>query len=455
MTPLQNQPDLALLRRRITGTVALPGEPGYELALPWNRAVAVNPAAVVAVTDASDIAAVLQYATEYELRVAVHATGHSAAPLGPDTILIHTGRLQDCTVDADQRTAAVGAGVLASTLLNAGAPHGLAAILGSSGSVGVIGFLSGGGIGPLAATFGLSSDYIRSIDVVTGDGMIRHVTADTEPDLFWGLRGGRGTLGITTAVELQLHSLTSVYGGALHFGADDLPAMLRLWPRWSAGLSSQATTSAAIMRLPYVPGAAPASATPATLAIRFASTHSRQHSEKLLAPLRAAAIPIMDTIADLTIPELPRIHAEPDAPMPVYRDQLLLNDLPTTAVDTILAAIHNPEFLSISAIELRRLGGELAEPIGPPSAFSHRDAAYSISVGGPAAPGQTNLTAAAQNLLTTLGPWSTGGTLANFLEPTNTTGLNAAYDPLTITRLRQLAARYDPSNTLATKPPVL
>ena len=109
-----------------------------------------------------------------------------------------------CDVDPDARVARIGAGATWQQVLDAATPHGLAPLCGSSPGVGVVGFLTGGGIGPLVRTVGVSSDYVRAFELVTGDGDILRVTPEQHGDLFWGLRGSKSTLGIVTAVEIDL-----------------------------------------------------------------------------------------------------------------------------------------------------------------------------------------------------------------------------------------------------------
>ena len=176
------------LRAEVTGSVSLPGETGYELAIPWNAAVPVAPGAVVAVESAQDIAATVRFAAKLGLRVGVQRTGHGAVPLGSDVLLVHTGRLTECVVDPENRTARIGAGLIWQDVIDAAAPHGLAPLAGSSPAVGVAGFLTGAGIGPMVRTYGLSSDHVRSFDIVTGSGELIHVTPDEHAELFWGLR---------------------------------------------------------------------------------------------------------------------------------------------------------------------------------------------------------------------------------------------------------------------------
>lgn len=182
---------LAALRGRIAGPLALPGEPGYERATPWNVAVAVRPCAVVLATSAGDVAETVRFAGEQGLRVAVQATGHGAIGVGPDTILVVTSGMSVCTVDTLNRTARVGAGARWQHVLDAATPHGLAPLPGSAPGVGVVGYLTGGGIGPLVRSVGLSADHVRAFEVVTGTGQVLWVTPDEHADLFWGCAAAR------------------------------------------------------------------------------------------------------------------------------------------------------------------------------------------------------------------------------------------------------------------------
>ena len=139
-------------------------------------------------------------------------------------------------------------------VLDAAGAHGLAALAGSSPGVGVVGYTTGGGVGPLARTLGLASDRVRAFDVVTGDGELRRATRDEHPDLFWALRGGKGALGVVTAIEFDLLPIPEIHAGALYFDGSHAAAVLGRWVDWSAALPPQATTSLALMQLPSMPG---------------------------------------------------------------------------------------------------------------------------------------------------------------------------------------------------------
>lgn len=425
------------------GEVALPGSHQYRLARPWNLAVSTHPVAVVVAADVDDVQHAVRWAAAHDLRVAVHATGHGGVSQGSDVLVIHTGGLQQCSIDVAQRTAHFGAGVLAEQLLDATHECGLAPVIGSTGTVGVAGYLSGGGIGPLVSTFGLSSDYIRALEVVTADGVLHHVTAEQNSDLYWAMRGGKGAVGIITSVWLELLDLTTVYGGTLHFAAFDAADVMNEWARWSAQLPDQATTSLALTNMPRD------SSVPAPLngrfvaSVRFATPAGRDEAEVLLADMRRVAAPIVDTIGPMPYRELAGAYGNPPGPVPVHQDQRLLTALTPDTVRAILLAAGPDSGSPLTEVELRRLGGVFARQPKHSSAFSHRDSPYSLGVTRILADAASPTVGWADRLLSAVDPWSHGATMANFVDTTDPTMIARAYDPATLDRLRQIAEKFD------------
>ncbi|WP_123309069.1 FAD-binding oxidoreductase [Cellulomonas sp. PhB143] len=225
------------LAPRLRGTLLLPGEPGYAASLPGhNLAVVHAPALVVRAADADDVAGTVRAAARHGLSVAVRSTGHGLATAGPDDVLLDVSQLSCVAVDPEARTATVGPGARWQQVLDAGAPHGLGGLCGSSPGVGVVGYTLGGGLGPLARAFGLAADHVRSLDVVTPTGERVTVTADRRSDLFWALRGGGGAFGVVTSMTFDLFALSTVRGGAIVYDAADAPAVLRHWRTWTATL---------------------------------------------------------------------------------------------------------------------------------------------------------------------------------------------------------------------------
>ncbi|MEU4692695.1 FAD-binding oxidoreductase [Actinoplanes sp. NPDC023714] len=437
------------LRRRLTGELVEPGDPRYaELTAGFNAAVTATPAAVVEARDPHDVVEAVTFAAASRLPVAVQATGHGLADTLDGALLISTRRLDECVVHPDG-WARVGAGVRWQQVLEAAAPHGLAPLSGSAPGVGVVGYTTGGGLGPVGRTYGWASDRVRAVEIVTGDGRLRRVTAESEPDLFWAVRGGKGAVGIVTAMEFDLVRQPELYAGALYYAGADAATVLHRWRTWQATLPREATTSVALLQLPPLPGVPEPLAGRFTVAVRFAWTGDAPSGEAALAPMRAAATPLIDAVQTIPYAALGMIHADPADPMPVHEATDLLHALPPEAVDALLT-VAGPEAGSPQVIvELRQLGGAYADEPAVPSALDHRDAAFTLITIGVLIPPVAGAVAPhADQVRAAMKPWATGAALPNLGAGVGPERLARSYTPPTLTRLIEVASRFDPEGVL-------
>jgi hypothetical protein len=440
--------DPAALRGVVRGALHLQGEAEYDaLVTPWNLAVAVRPAAVLLAEDAADVAACVRAAGELGMKVAVQCTGHGAAADQAGTVLVSTRALDECTVHAEERWARVGAGVKWQRVVDEAAPHGLAPLCGSSTDVGVVGYTLGGGTGPVARTHGAASDLVRTLEVVTGDGVLRRVTPSDDPDLFWGLRGGKGVLGIVTAVEFDLVEQAVVFGGGLYFDGVETEVVLRAWRDWCASLPDTATTSVAVLQLPPLPFVPPPLAGRTTVAVRYVFTGSADEGERLLSPLRDVAVPVLDGIGVLPYAAIDAVHTDPVDPMPAVETSALLRDLPDEALDVLIGTTGPGSTSPQLLVEVRQLGGAAARPSPHESAFCHRDAAFQLlAVGVPSDPW---VEAHGRLLVEAMAPWATGGRLPNFAATDDPAEFARCYTEQVLARLRQVSLAYDPAGVIA------
>lgn len=428
--------------------VHLPGSDAYAaLTTTSNLMHPVSPLAVVAATGPADVSATVRLAAAFGVQVAVQGTGHGATEEMRDAILVHTGALDELTVHPQERWARIGAGVRWAQVLEAAAPHGLAALCGSSPDVGAVGMLTGGGLGPVARSHGLSSDTVRAFEVVTGDGVLRRVTAVEEPDLFWGLRGGKGTLGIVTAVEVDLLDLPTVYGGSLWFAEADVAAVLRTWGQWCELLPDEGTTSVAVMRLPDMDPFPPPLRGQVTLNVRFVWTGDPGVGEEMIRAIRAVAAPVVDTVQTMPYAALGDVHADPVDPMPLHESHHLLDGFGVAGADRLLE-LAGPGVPSAQVmVEVRQLGGKVRE--GDPCAYAHRDAAYSMFVVGLMIPEVAQVvTSDAARIGEGMGPWLRDGGLPNFTDSAGRAWAERVFTPLVARRLRTLSRAYDPAGVL-------
>jgi FAD/FMN-containing dehydrogenase len=433
------------LRARTTGPVVVAGEPDYEaLVTPWNLAIEVRPDAVVAARSAQDVVEAVRFARRHGLEVTPQATGHGAISAFVGEILVNTKGLDECVVHPEG-WARVGAGVKWLRVVQEAAPHGLAPLSGSVTDVGIVGYTTGGGLGPMARTYGLASDRVRAIEVVTGDGELRRATPTEHSDLFFALRGGKGALGIVTAIEFDLVHQPRFYGGSLWFDGEHAPAVIDAWRSWIADLPEAATTSFGLFRLPEMPGVPPMLADRLTLSVRYLWTGDTAEGERHFAAMRAAAPVLLDDVAEKPYLAVDSVHTDPVDPLPAHESAMVLREFPAEAADELLRMAGpgsgSPQIL----VEVRQMGGATARPGAHESAFCVRDAAFSLLVVGiPMVPGAVEH---GQQVVDAMAPWFGRRRLPNFT--TAATDLPDAYDEWTRARLRHTIRRYDPDGVIA------
>ncbi|HEY7692113.1 MAG TPA: FAD-binding oxidoreductase, partial [Gaiellaceae bacterium] len=246
-------PALRPLRARLRGDVIEPGRDGWDTATQaFNLTVVQQPALVALPADVEDVIQIVAFARANGMQVAAQRTGHNAEPLGAmdDVILVKTDNLKGVEIDAERRIARVGAGSKWADVVPPASDLGLAALHGSTPDVSVAGYSLGGGIGWYARKLGLSANSVTAIELVTADGRLRRVDAGNDPDLFWALRGGGGSFGIVTALEVQLYSIPDIYAGVLFYPWERSSEVLHAWLEWTAGVPDEVTSVGRILQFP-------------------------------------------------------------------------------------------------------------------------------------------------------------------------------------------------------------
>jgi hypothetical protein len=439
------------LELSISGSVVRPGESSWDNArTAWNLAVDQHPAAVALVESAEDVAAVVRFAAAHDLRVTAQGTGHGAAPLGPldDTILIKTERMRAIEVDAAAQTARVQAGVLMIELAAAAHAAGLCSMPGSAPDVGVIGFTLGGGLGWLGRRFGFACNRVRAIELVTADGEVKRVDADSDGDLFWALRGGGGGYAIVTALELALLPFSEVYAGALIFPAELGADAIRQYREWAAAVPDEITSVVRFLRPPPLPDVPEPIRDRPLLTIDGAFIGSQADGERLFAPLRELGQPIMDTFAQMPGEGLCKIHMDPEQPVPGIGHHDVIGELPDEAIDAFVSVAGPDAGSPLLLAELRQLGGALGRAAENAGALASIDAAFAMfAIGLPMTPelGQM-IPGYLDRVQDTMKPWASDGGYFNFAE--RPCDLDAILPPAVCERLREVKHRWDPDGLI-------
>jgi hypothetical protein len=411
----------------------------------WNLAIDQRPAMVARPGNPDEVAAVVRYARENGLRVAVQAGGHSAGPLagvGEDTLLLKTARMTGAEVDVENRRSRVGAAAKWQDVGALASPQGLAGLSGSSAEVGVVGYMLGGGHGWLARKRGLACNSVVAAEVVTADGQLLRADRENEPDLFWALRGGGGSFGVVTALEFELYPVPDLYAGMLAWPWERTADVLHAWREWVSGLPNEMSTWARVLQLPSLPDIPEPVRGRQLVVVEAAYLGVEESGGELLRPLRDLA-PELDTFATVTSAALGHLHMDPEDPVPFATSGQLLDDLPPAGIDAVVEAVGPDSGSPLLSLELRLLGGALAEAPPDAGALASLDQAFlTLGVGMVMDPGMASAINAHLDLVSNaLEPWDSGVKYANFVDvPIDT---RMCYPPETFDRLQEVKARYD------------
>jgi FAD/FMN-containing dehydrogenase len=440
---------IADLASGLRGRVLMPQQDGFDAEhAGFNQCVEHRPALIVAAEGPQDVVAAIRFAADGGLPVAVHATGHGVAAAADGALLINTSRMDGLQVHADIRTARIEAGVRWRQVIDAAARFRLAPLNGSAPDVGAVSYTLGGGMGLMARKYGFAADHVRSLDVVTPDGKLRHASHKENADLFWALRGGKGNFGVVVSMQIELMPVSRLYGGALIFDGAKAADVLRTWQVWTEVIPEEMTSSIALMRCPDLPDIPEPLRGRYVAWVRIAYLGSDDQGERLVEPLRGLGPRLLDTVTDMPYTDVGSIHSDPEFAAPWVERTAMLHRLDGVAVDTLLDSAGPDSGSGMMVVELRHLGGALRRQPRVPNAVGNRDAAYSLLAVTPAGPEDAPRAAAEmERMIDALEPWRTGGKCLNFLNgPTVAGQAESAYDPGTYRRLRALKAKYDPGN---------
>ncbi|MFC5184883.1 FAD-binding oxidoreductase [Actinomadura harenae] len=430
------------LRGVLEGRVLLPGDDGFEAATTaWNLTVRQPVAAVAEAADADDVAALVRHARRAGMTVAAQPTGHGASGDVDGLILLRTGLLNKVEVHAEERVVRVGAGAKWGQVLAAAGPLGLTGLSGSAPGVGVTGYTLGGGVGWFSRKHGFASDSVRAIDIVDADGEPRRVTAESDPDLFWALRGGGGDFAIVTALELDLYPAPVLYGGRVVWPEHRTRAVYDAFLE----LTAEAPRELSVWINRFQPPGAPPVVT-----LDLVYLGEAADGEDLLRRIDKIEDAISDSRGVVSVADLGTITAEPVDPVPSITRAELLTGLDADAVDLLLAKPVEP----LINVQIRHLGGALAEPGEGAGASGAVAEPYLLGLLGLGLPHTADATRAKQaEVVADLGASISGRKPYTMLSPGDTAA--QSFSGSTLARLREIKRARDPHNVFRANYPVL
>ncbi|WP_339153553.1 FAD-binding oxidoreductase [Actinomadura luteofluorescens] len=430
------------VRGALKGRVLLPDDDGFEqAATAWNLTVRQPVAAVVEAADADDVAALVRYARRAGLTVAAQPTGHGASGDVEGLILLRTGLLNEVVVRAEERVVRVGAGARWGQVQAAAGPLGLAGLSGSAPGVGVTGYTLGGGVGWFSRKHGLASGSVRAIDIVDADGEPGRVTAESDPELFWALRGGGGDFAMVTALELELYPVPTMYGGRVvwpeHRTREVYDAFLEI--------TAEAPRELSVWFNRFQPPGAPPMV---TLDLAYLGEAAR--AQDLLVRLDKIEGAISDSRGVVPIADLGAISPEPTDPTPSISRVELLTGLGADAGELLVSKPLEP----LINLQIRNLGGALTEPGLGAGASGAVAEPYLLSLVGLGLPHMADATRAKQaEVVADLKARISGRRPYTLLSPGETAA--ESFSGGALARLREIKRARDPHDVFRANYPVL
>ena len=434
------------LRTRLTGRVLTAGDEGYDAA----RVVVLggtdpHPAVIARPVDDADVAAVVSYARDNGLALAVRSGGHSGAGYSTvdDGIVLDLRDLNRIDIDADDRTAWVESGVTAGEFTVAAAEHGLAVGFGDTGSVGLGGLVTGGGVGYLVRKHGLTVDNLLAADVVTADGQVRRVDADNEPELFWAIRGGGGNVGVVTRFRFRLAELPQIVGGMLVLPAT--PETVAGFLAAAEAAPDELSTIANVMNCPPLPFVDASVHGSLVIMGVLCWSGEVEAGKAAIKPFVALAEPLANMVRPMAYPEL-YPPEDPDYRPTAVARTMFLDGVDVDRAKAVLDALESSDAV-LRAAQLRVLGGAAARVAEDETAYAHRSAKVMANVAafydGPEDRADKQRWVEETSALLHTGD---DRAYVNFLTDEGEERIRAAYPGATWERLAAVKATYDPQN---------
>ncbi|WP_126662367.1 FAD-binding oxidoreductase [Haloterrigena salifodinae] len=434
----------------LRGDLLRPEDPNYDDARAiWNGMIDRSPAAIVRAKGVSDVIESVNFAREQELLLAIRGGGHNIAgnAVCDDGLLLDLSAMRAVRVNPADQTARVEPGATLADFDHEAQAFGLATPLGINSTTGVAGLTLGGGFGWLTRKYGMTVDNLRSVDVVTADGELRHASETENSDLFWGIRGGGGNFGVVTSFEFELHEVgPEVLTGMVVYRGADAPDVLRHVRDFNADAPDESTVWVVLRKAPPLPFLPEDIHGEDVIVVVPFYTGDVAEGEAVLAPIREYGDPVADVVG-------PHRYAEfQQAFDPLltegarnYWKSHNFSTIPDEAIDTVVEYARNLPTVQ-SEIFFGQIGGAMGRVPADATAFPHRDAEYGMNVHtrweDPAM--DDACIAWSREFFDAMAPYATGGVYVNFIserEGEENLGYGDNYD-----RLVALKTTYDPKN---------
>lgn len=426
----------------LRGTVLCPGDNDYDAVrtVP-NAMIDRRPALIARCAGAADVVASVRFAREHDLLVSVRGGGHSVAgkSVCEGGMMIDLSGMKGARVDPAARTVRAEPGLTLGELDRETQAFGLATTLGTVSKTGISGLTLGAGWGHLHAKYGLALDNVISVDMVTAEGELLTANAGQNQDLFWGVRGSSGNLGIVTSLEYRLYEVQTVFGGAVFFPVAQTRDALRFFREFAQAIPDELVIQSGAITLP---GAGP------VFGVAGCYHGDLSEGEKILKPLRTLGAPVADLFDRIPYLQMQSLF-DPFFPPGrlTYVKSNFLRELNDDAIETIASfAGTSPSPYSFAPF-VEHWHGAATRVSPTDTAFPHRLHPFNLMIWSNwATPAETEKNIQwNRDCWAAMKPHLIDSSYVNYVSDEGEGVSRAAYGP-NYERLLALKNRYDPAN---------
>ena len=442
---------LEKLRSYFRGQLILPGDAEYDRSRAvWNAVADRYPAIVARCTRVEDVIAAVRCAREHDLVIAVRGGGHSVAGFSTcdGGLVIDLSGMRDVRVDPGRRTARVEGGALLEQLDRAAQEYGLACPVGVVGHTGVGGLTLGGGMGRLERKHGYTIDNLLSVDLVTADGVVHHVTDRDDPELFWGLRGAGANFGVATAFEFRLHPIgPNVTTAVVVFPIERAREAGALYRDLSRSAPEHMHLGLNFANAPGGRAATSRLRGDATVAVGATHFGDEKDAERDLGRLRGQVEPLVETVTQTTYLALQKMSDDEMAwGKRFYMKGAFLDELSDSAVDRMAEQVSAAP--GECSIGLWAQGGATADIAEDATAFTGRGAAHWLGAEAFWVDKErdSDHVAWGRAAMAAIKPFTRAGHYVNDIVEQGDDIVRSIYGDAKYEKLRTLKRRHDPDN---------
>ncbi len=440
------------LRNQLQGELLFDGQPGYDESRSiWNGMIDRRPAAIAMCETSADVSAAVRFAAQHDIPLSIRGCGHNIAGTAvvDKGLMIDLTRINHVNIDSETGRVNIGPGCNWARVDAATEPYGLVVPGGIVSTTGVAGFTVGGGFGWLTRKHGFTSDSLLRATVVTADGEIREANPESEPDLFWAIRGGGGNFGIVTDFEFEAQRLgPEVAAGLMLWTIDTAPRVMDHYRSLTASAPPELMYVLFMRNAPAAPFLPEEIHGKPVVGIAACYAGTAEAGLAAMEPLKSFGGHLVDTIKPKPFKEHQGFL---DAGQPYgrryYWKSVYLPEFSQTAQETLLERATS--FTSpFSSVLVPHLDGIPEPSDGQPSAVSYRNAAYLVNYQASwenPAEDETHIGWARGNF-DAMRPNAIGQYVNFMTEDEVNDASRAAYEPATLRRLQQVKSQYDPGN---------